>query len=101
MLIAGSTQMVWLSFVFLAMGSLFNNYLFFKGRGIPVILAVYGLIGTGLYTLGSILTLMTNLPESAIMGLTLPLVLFEILLGFYLAVFGMKGENTNSATRSC
>jgi xanthosine utilization system XapX-like protein len=31
MVIAGSTRAVWLSFVFLSVGSIFNNYLFFKG----------------------------------------------------------------------
>ena len=46
MLIAGSTQAVWLSFVFFSIGSLFNNFLFYKGKAIPAILAIYGLIST-------------------------------------------------------
>ena len=92
MLIAGSMQAVWLSFVFLAVGSLFNNFLFYKSKAIPVVLAGYGLISTALYTLGSLLALIIDLPESANFGLLLPLVLFELLLGFYLAIFGMKEE---------
>jgi hypothetical protein len=92
MLIAGSTQALWLSFVFLAMGSIFNNFLFYKGKAIPVVLAIYGLISTALYALGSVLALIIDLPESAIFGLMLPLVIFELLLGFYLAFFGMKEE---------
>jgi hypothetical protein len=92
MLIAGSMQAVWLSFVFLAVGSLFNNFLFYKSKAIPVFLAVYGLISTALYTLGSLLALIIDLPESANLGLLLPLVLFELLPGFYLAIFGMKKE---------
>ena len=90
MLVAGSTQALWVSFVFLSIGSLFNNYLFYKSRAIPVILAIFGLIATGLYTLGSVAALFIDLPESAKMGMMFPLVLFELLLGFYLAIFGMK-----------
>jgi len=91
MLIDGSTQAVGLSFVFLSIGSIFNNFLFYKSKAIPVSLAIFGLIGTALYTLASVLPLIIDLPESAL-GLMLPLVLFELLLGFYLAVFGMKEE---------
>jgi hypothetical protein len=92
MLMAGSTQAVWLSFVFLAIGSIFNNFLFYRSKAIPVTLAIYGLISTALYTLGSVLALIIDLPESINLGLMLPLVLFELLLGFYLALFGMKQE---------
>lgn len=92
MLIAGSTQAVWLSFVFLSIGSLFNNFLFYKSKAIPVILAIFGLISTALYTLGSVTALLIDLPESAKLGMMLPLVLFELSLGFYLAFFGMKKE---------
>jgi hypothetical protein len=98
MLIAASTQAVWLSFVFFSIGSLFNNFLFYEGRLIPVILAIFGLIGTALYTLGSVTALMIDLPESANMGMMLPLVLFELLLGFYLAIFGMKKEIPDAAS---
>jgi hypothetical protein len=90
MLVAGSTQAVWISFVFLGVGSLFNNYLFYKSRGIPTALAIFGFISAVLYTLGSIAALMIDLPETANMGMMLPMVLFELTLGFYLAIFGMK-----------
>jgi len=90
MLVAGSTQAVWLSFVFLSVGSIFNNWLFYRSRGIPRILAVYGLISTGLYGLGSVAALLIDLPQGLVQGMLLPLVLFELLLGFYLAIFGMK-----------
>lgn len=90
MLIAASSQAVWLSFVFFAIGSLFNNFLFYKGKLIPAILAIFGLIATALYVLGSVAALIIDLPESANMGMMLPLVVFELLLGFYLAFFGVK-----------
>lgn len=94
MLIAGSNQAVWASLVFLSIGSLFNNFLFYKGKLIPSLLAIFGLISTVLYTLGSVLALVIDLPESANMVMMLPLVLFELLLGFYLAIFGMKEKTS-------
>jgi hypothetical protein len=92
MLIVASTQAIWLSFVFFSIGSLFNNFLFYKGKLIPAILAIFGLIATVLYVLGSVAALIIDLPESANMGMMLPLVVFELLLGFYLAFFGIKRE---------
>ena len=94
MLIAASSWALWLSFVFLSAGSIFNNWLFFKSRAIPAILAIYGLFSTALYTLGSILTLIVDLPQSANMGLMLPMALFELALGFYLAIFGIREKRT-------
>jgi xanthosine utilization system XapX-like protein len=93
-LIAGSTQAVWISFVFLAIGSLFNNYLFYKSKGIPGALAIFGFVSAVLYTLGSVAALLIDLPEIANMGMMLPMVLFELMLGFYLAIFGMKEKVT-------
>lgn len=93
LLVAGSTQAVWVSFVFFSLGSLFNNFLFYKGKLIPRALAAFGLITTGLFTLGSVAALMIELPESINMGMMLPLVLFELVLGFYLAIFGVKEKN--------
>jgi hypothetical protein len=90
MLIAGSTRALWLSFVFLSIGSLANNYLFYKSRLIPAGLAVYGLIATALYAAGSLAALVVDLPESANMPLMLPLVLFELTLGFYLTISGAR-----------
>jgi hypothetical protein len=92
MLIAGSTRAVWLSFVFLSIGSIFNNYLFYKSKAIPAALAIFGLASTALYTLGSVLALVIDLPEGADMGMMLPLVLFELSLGFYLALFGVREQ---------
>jgi hypothetical protein len=89
-LIAASTRALWLSFVFFAIGSLANNYLFYRSRLIPAALAVYGLIATALYAAGSLAALVVNLPESANMPLMLPLVLFELGLGFYLAISGVR-----------
>jgi hypothetical protein len=90
MLIAGADQALWLSFVFLAIGSLFNNYLFYKSKMIPYALATFGLISTATFTVGSVAALVINLPEFVRMGLMFPLVLFELILGFYLTMFGIK-----------
>ena len=56
MLIAGSAWALWLSWVFLSIGSIFNNWLFFKSKAIPKILAIYGLVSTALCPVGSVLT---------------------------------------------
>jgi hypothetical protein len=41
LLLAGSTQALWLSFVFSSAGSLLNNFLIYKSRAIPVVVAAY------------------------------------------------------------
>jgi hypothetical protein len=69
-----------------------TSFLFYKGRAIPVLLAIFGLLSAALYALGSVAALFTNLPESATMVMLLPMVAFELLLGFYLAIFGVKGD---------
>jgi len=94
LLITGADQALWLSFVFLAIGSLFNNFLFYKSKMIPNALAIFGLISTATFTVGSVVALVINLPEIARMSLMFPLVLFELMLGFYLAMFGMKEKTT-------
>ncbi len=89
-LIAASTLAVWTSFVFLSIGSLFNNYLFLKGRVIPVALAIYGVASAVVFALGSVLALVVDLPENANMVMMLPMVAFELILGFYLVIFGIR-----------
>ena len=84
----GSTQALWLSFVFFAIGGLFNSLLFYRSKAIQAALAIFGLISTGLFTLASLLVWIIDLPEASI--LDLPLTVVELLLGFYLAIFGMK-----------
>lgn len=90
LLIAGANEAVWLSFVFFSLGSLFNNYLFFKGKLIPGNLAMYGLISTVLYAVGSIVALIIEVPETTNIVMMIPLVLFELSLGFYLVFFNLK-----------
>jgi len=90
MLFGGSTQLLWLSFVFLSVGSLFNNFLFYRGKLIPAGLAVFGIVAAGLYALDSLLALVVDFPDTVMLGITLPLVLFELVLGFYLAFFGIR-----------
>lgn len=94
-LIGGSTQGLWLSFVFLSVGSLFNNYLFYKGRLIPALLAIFGLISTGLYSVGSIAALVVDLPETANMVMMLPMAVFELMLGVYLIAFGVREQSSS------
>lgn len=76
LLVAGSIQAVWASFVFYSIGSLFSNFLFYKGKAIPGILAVFSLFAAALCALGSFTALIVDLPESANMVMMFPLVLF-------------------------
>jgi hypothetical protein len=91
-LVAGSTRAVWLSFVFLSVGSILNSCLSCRSKLIPSALAIFGLASTALYTLGSVLALVIERPESATQGMMLPLVLFELSLGFRLAIFGIRQQ---------
>ena len=79
-----------IAFVFLGIASVFNNVLFYKSKAIPTWLALFGVIGAVLYTLGFALP-MIGLSE-AIKNLAFPLLLFEVILGVYLIFWGLKKE---------
>ena len=104
-----------LHMLFFCLGGILWYYLFFRSKAIPRILSVWGFAAVSLVSinvlfvlhdrdielvmimLASVLALFIDLPESAL-GLMLPLVLFELLLGFYLAVFGMKDGTSDKAS---
>ena len=81
-----------IAFVFLGIASVFNNMLFYKGKLIPSALAMLGVIGAVLYALGYGLPMIVDLPTEFQSILPLPLILFELILGFYLTIWGTKEE---------
>ena len=85
---SGSTQADWLSFLLFAIGSLFNSSPFYRSSAILAALAIFCLISAGLFRLASLLVLIIDLPEAAILGL--PLAVIELLLGFYFVIFSTK-----------
>lgn len=76
--------------VFFSIGSIFNNVLFYKSKAIPIALAVFGLIGTGLVTISTVLSLVVDLPRTFVDGAAVPIIVFEYILGFYLIFRGME-----------
>ena len=89
-LISGSSQGLLIAMVFFSIGSIFNNVLFYKSKAIPVSLAVFGLIGTGLITISAVLSLVVDLPRTVVDGAAVPIIVFEYVLGFYLIFRGME-----------
>jgi hypothetical protein len=90
MLFGGSTQLLWLSFVFLSIGNVFNNFRFYRGKLIPAGLAIFGIVAAGLYAMDALVALVVDFPETVMLGIALPLVLFKLILGIYLMFFGVR-----------
>ena len=78
-----------MAYVFLGIASVFNNWLFYSSRVIPSWLALLGIVGAVLYALGRALPMVVALP-AAIEILLFPLLIFELILGFYLVIWGLK-----------
>jgi hypothetical protein len=81
-----------IAYVFLGMGSVFNNMLFYKSKAIPSSLAIFGVIGAVLYVLFPALSMILDLPAAFEILLGLPLIIFELILGVYLIFRGLKKE---------
>ncbi len=90
-LVSASVHGEAIAFVFLGIGSLFNNMLFYKSKAIPSPLALLGVIGAVLYALGPALPMIMDLPAAFEM-LLFPLLIFELIIGFYLTFWGLKKE---------
>jgi hypothetical protein len=88
-LISISSRAEAMAFVLLGIASIFNNILFHRGRLIPSPLAILGVVGAFLYTLGAALPLVISLPP-VFTVLQVPLLLFELILGIYLVARGVK-----------
>lgn len=93
-LISGSVQAEMLAMVFFSIGSIFNNILFYKSKAIPSILAILGLIGAAVITISTVLSVIIDLPAAVAKNAVAPILLFEIILGFYLIFWGLKKENS-------
>jgi len=90
-LVSASAHAEAIAFVFLGIGSIFNNMLFYKSKAIPSALAIFGVIGAVLYALGPALPMIVDLP-AAFEILLFPLLIFELMIGFYLIFWGLKEE---------
>ena len=91
MLVAVSSHGTAMAFAFLGIASILNNLLFYKSQAIPSSLAIFGVIGAVLYTLSPTLPMIIDLPAEFAL-IEFPLLLFELILGFYLIFWGLKKE---------
>jgi len=82
--------------VFFSIGSIFNNVLFYESKAIPISLAVFGLIGTRLITISTVLSIFIDLPATIALGAVLPIILFEYILGLFLSSVGWKRQASDS-----
>jgi Domain of unknown function (DUF4386) len=79
------------SFVFLGFGSAVFGYLWFKSNYIPRALAALGVFGSLLLAAGSFaIIIFPNLAKILSLGYMLPLGVFEITMGFWLLVKGLR-----------
>jgi len=79
--------------IFIGMGGTIFCYLFFKAKYIPRILAAWGMITyLSMLILALVSILSPDLPESAKMFFYAPGGLFEIIIGFWLLIKGVKIE---------
>ena len=92
MLVSRADQGFTLAMVFFAIGSLFNNILFYRSKAIPFWLAILGLLGASLVTVQTVLSLIIDLPQSIYWAAWGPIMLFELIIGFYLIFRGKRQE---------
>ncbi len=85
--------------IFFGMGSLMFCYLWFKSRFIPRVLAAWGVFASLLPILAPLATVMVpgfDVPlRRARSGI--PIIIFEVLLGFWLLLQGVRGTEFKSA----
>ena len=82
-------------FVFLSLGSIVYCYLFYRSRYIPRVLAVFGILTFTITLVGTFAGILY--PNDALMMFGAPAILFEITIGLWLWIKGIKveqGENT-------
>lgn len=74
--------------IFISLGTIVFFYLFFKFRCIPRILALFGIVSFSLFLIGSFVGILTA--KNALMFFAGPGILFEITIGLWLLIKGVK-----------
>jgi len=80
--------------VFFAMGSTLFSYLFLRGRTIPVALAWIGVVASVVLIVGLPLQLAGFLTGPVTSYMWIPMLLFEVPLGFWLPIKGVRTPTT-------
>jgi Domain of unknown function (DUF4386) len=87
-------------FLFLGFGSTGFGYLWFKSNYIPTALAALGVLGSLLLATGSFaFIIFPNLANIAGMGYMAPLGVFEVTMGFWLLIKGLRPSGVAVPTR--
>ena len=94
MLVSRADQGFTLAMVFYAIGSLFNNILFYRSKAIPFWLVILGLLGASLVIVQTVLSLIIDLPLITYWAGWGPIMLFEFIVGFYLIFYGKREETS-------
>ena len=77
--------------VFMGVGGTIFSYLFLKGRLVPKILSLWGVVAYAtMLCVGATRIFYPTLPESVFMSLSAPAILFEIAFGFWLLIKGVN-----------
>ncbi len=84
--------------IFFAIGSLMFSYLFLRGRMIPTWLAWVGLFASIILVIGLPLQLAGFLTGSIVNYVWIPMLVFEVPLGFWLIVKGVRNEPASPGT---
>ena len=87
------TQSAMTGAIFFAVGSMIFSYLMLRGRIVPVWLAWIGLIASVLLVLGLPLQIIGLLKGTITGYIWLPMVVFEIPLGFWLLIKGVPARS--------
>ena len=79
--------------IFMGLGAIIYFYLFLKSKLIPSGLAIWGLITYfTMFFLGFVNLLFPNIPETVLMFLFAPGTIFELVIGLWLLIKGVKTE---------
>jgi Domain of unknown function (DUF4386) len=85
-------------FVFLGLGSAVFGYLWFKSNYIPRALAALGVVGSLLLAAGSFaIIIFPNLGKILSLAYMMPLGVFEVTMGFWLLLKGLRPSGTSGA----
>ncbi len=86
-----SSAAISIVFVFLSLGTIIFCYLFYKSKYIPRILAAFGIFSFLLMLICALVNII--LPIKALMAFGAPAILFEIIIGFWLLIKGVKVQS--------
>ena len=84
--------------IFMGIGATIYCWLFYRSRYIPRIISVWGIVTYVSMTIVSFSVLLfSNMPSEIVIGVMAPSALFELLIGLWLCISGIKNLTTASS----